>query len=190
MADERPEKTSWWDSRRHQRMALWGGLAILAVGVAVATFAFLGNTGTSLETAHSNQPADIFKPTPQVKVDAEARRVAGRWILTSVARKDLATGYELTHPDLRQGFTRKQWMTGNIPVQPYPADQLDAATFKVDESYDDEVYLEVALLPKKGVNIKPQIFYIGLKRVGGHKGPWRVNYWLPRGRPELPTNRD
>ena len=116
--------------------------------------------------------------------------MAGRWILTSVARKDLGTGYSLTHPDLRQGMTRSQWLKGTIPVQPYPADQLDAATFRVMESYPDEVYLEVALLPKAGVKIKPQIFQIGLKRIGGVKGPWRVNYWLPRGRPELPTNRE
>ncbi len=190
MAEKPPEKPSFWDSRRNQRLVMFGGFGVLAVGVAVATFAFFGNTGQSLETPLSNEPADIYQPKKQVKVEAAARRVAGKWILTSVARKDLATGYTLTHPDLRQGLTRKQWLSGNIPVQPYPADQLDAATFKVDESYQDEIYLEVALLPKTGVKIKPQIFYIGLKRVGGVKGPWRVNYWLPRGRPELPTSRD
>ena len=70
------------------------------------------------------------------------------------------------------------------------ADRLEAATFRVTESYPDEVYLEVALLPKAGVSIKPQIFQIGLKRIGGVHVPWRVSYWLPRGRPELPTNRD
>ena len=190
MADVRADKPSFWDSRRNQRMVLWSGFSVLAVGVAVATFAFFGNTGRSLETPLSNVPADIFKPKPQAKVDSAARLVAGRWILTSVARKDLATGYNLTHPDLRQGFTRKQWLTGNIPVQPYPTDQLDAATFKVNESYADEIYLEVALLPKAGVKIRPAIFHIGLKRIGGEKGPWRVNYWVPRGKPELPTNRD
>jgi hypothetical protein len=190
MSDARADNASFWDSRRHQRMVLFGGFGILAVGVAVATFVFFGNTGRSLETPHSNVPADIFQPKPQATVDAAARRVAGRWILTSVARKDLVTGYKLTHPELRQGFTEKQWRTGTIPVQPYPADQLDAATFRVMESYPDEVYLEVALLPKAGVKIKPQIFQIGLKRIGGVKGPWRVSYWLPRGRPELPTNRD
>jgi hypothetical protein len=190
MRDTHPDAPSFWDSRRNQRMVLWGGLAILATGVAVATFVFLGNTGTTFADTRSTVPADIFEPKPQAKVDAAARRVAGRWILTSVARKDLGTGYALTHPELRQGLTRAQWLTGTIPVQPYPADQLDAATFRVMESYPDEVYLEVALLPKAGIDIKPQIFQIGLKRIGGVKGPWRVSYWLPRGRPELPTNRE
>jgi hypothetical protein len=190
MGDAHVDKPSFWDSRRNQRIVLWGGLAVLAVGVAVATFVFFGNTGTTFSDTRSNVPADIFQPKPTAKVDAAARRVAGEWILTSVARKNLAEGYNLTHPELRQGMTQQQWLTGNIPVQPYPADRLEAATFRVTESYPDEVYLEVALLPKAGVRIKPQIFQIGLKRVGGVDGPWRVSYWLPRGRPELPTNRE
>jgi hypothetical protein len=190
MAGVRADKPSFWDSRRNQRMVLFGGFGVLAVGVAVATFVFFGNTGTSLDTPRSSQPADIYQPRPTAKVDAAARRVAGRWILTSVARKDLATGYQLTHPDLRQGMTRQQWLSGDIPVQPYPADRLQTATFKVSESYPDEVYLEVAMLPRAGVKMRPAIFHIGLKRVGGAKGPWRVSYWLPRAKPELPTNRD
>jgi hypothetical protein len=190
MTETHAEKRSFWDSRRNQRYALWGGLAILAIGVAFATFKFFGNTGHSQETPLSNQAAQVFTPKKQVKIDSAARQVAGRWILTNVARKNLATGYELTHPELRQGMTLKQWLTGNIPVTPYPADRLEAATFKVTESYEDEVYLEVALLPKAGVDIKPQIFHIGLKRMGGAHGKWRVSYWLPYGKPELPTNRE
>jgi hypothetical protein len=190
MADTHAEKRPFWESHRNQRIALWIGLGILMVGVAVATFRFFGNTGTSLERPLSEADAQLYVPRKQMKVDAAARRVAGEWILTSVARKNLAEGYRLTHPELRQGMTLKQWLTGNIPVQPYPADQLDQARFKVDESYEDEVYLEVALLPKAGVTIKPQIFFIGLKRLGGKKGPWRVSYWLPYGKPELPTPRE
>jgi hypothetical protein len=190
MAGVRADKPSFWDSRRNTRVVLFGGFAVLAVGVAVATFVFFGNTGKSLDTPKSSEPADIYQPRPTAKVDPEARRVAGEWILTSVARKNLATGYRLTHPDLRQGMTRQQWLSGNIPVQPYPADRLDIATFKVSESYPDEVYLEVAMLPKSSAHTRPAIFHIGLKRVGGQKGPWRVSYWLPRAKPELPTNRD
>ena len=193
MPETHAEKRSFWESHRNQRIALWIGVAVLVVGVAVATFRFFGNTGTSLDTPLSNEAAQVYVPKKQIKVDAEARRVAGEWILTSVARKNLKEGYRLTHPELRQGMTLKQWLTGNIPVQPYPADQLDQARFKVDESYADEVYLEVALLPKANVKIKPQIFYIGLKRLAakdGKKGPWRVSYWLPYGKPELPTPRE
>ena len=122
-----------------------------------------------------------------MKLDPAATPGRGQWILTTVARKSLAEGYELTHPELRQGMTLKQWKTGNIPVQPYPADALEAATFKVTESYADEVYLEVALTAEGGVRgeaadlpHRPQ--------EGGRRRPVAVSYWLPRGRPELPTN--
>ena len=87
-------------------------------------------------------------------------------------------------------MTRREWLTGNIPVVYYPAKAIETTTFKVDESYPDEAILEVALLPKKTVKVEPQIFYIGLKRLGGKDGPWRVNYWVPRGKPELPNNKD
>jgi hypothetical protein len=184
------DKPSFWSSYRNQRIALWVGLAILAVGAAVASFAFFRNTGHSQETPLSNQPANIYKPQKQVKVDSAARRVAGEFILTAVSRKNLAKSYDYVHPELRQGMTRKQWATGDIPVVYYPAKVLDKTAFKVDESYENEIYMEVALLPKAGSGWKPQIFYIGLKRVGGKKGPWAVNYWVPRARPELPTNRD
>jgi hypothetical protein len=62
-------------------------------------------------------------------------------------------------------------------VQYYPADAIDTATFKIDESHPSEALLEVALVPKKGAEVKPQIFFIGLKKV---KGKWLVNYWAPR----------
>jgi len=165
-------------------------LGVLAVGAAVATFAFFGNTGHSQETPLSNQPANIYKPEKQAKLDPAARVVAGKFILTAVSRKKLAESYNYVHPELRQGFTRKQWETGNIPVVYYPASVLDKTAFKIDETYENEVYMEVALLPKANSGWKPQIFYIGLKRLGGKDGPWRVNYWVPRGKPELPNNKD
>ena len=190
MSQTTADKPSFWDSRRNQRLVLFVGLCVLAVGAAVATFAFFGNTGHSQETPLSNQPANIYRPQKPVQVDSSAKRIAAEFILTAVSRKKLAKSYDYVHPELRQGMSRAQWAKGNIPVVYYPASVLDKTAFKVDESYKNEVYMEVALLPKAGSGWKPQIFYIGLKRVGGEKGPWGVSYWVPRGKPEIPTNRD
>src|SRR3972149_5373448 len=101
----------------------------------------------------------------------------------AVARGDLAEAYELTHPELRQGLTREQWLTGNFPVQYYPADAIDRAAFKIDESYPTEAVLEVALIPKEGETVKPQIFFVGLKKSGNR---WQVYYWAPRAAPAIP----
>ena len=190
VSETHADKPSFWDSRRNQRLAMFTGLGVLAVGAAVATFAFFGNTGHSQDTPLTNTPANIYRPQKQVKVDSAVRHVAGEFILTAVSRKNLAKSYDYVHPELRQGMSRKQWAKGDIPVVYYPAGILDKTAFKVDESYENEIYMEVALLPKAGSGWKPQIFYIGLKRMGGKTGPWGVSYWVPRGKPELPTNKD
>ena len=87
-------------------------------------------------------------------------------------------------------MSKREWLTGNIPVVYYPAKQIETATFKVDESYPGEAILEVALLPKDAAKVKPQVFFIGLKKVGkGTAAHWQVNYWVPRAAPQIPTAR-
>lgn len=170
-----------------RRTLSFASVLILVAGVIAFTVAWIGDTGTKQPETLSDEPAQVFTPRKQVPLDAEARKVAGRFILTAVAREDLAASYDLTHPELRQGLTRKEWETGNIPVVYYPATKLEAATFKVDESYPNEAILEVALIPKDPKKVKPQIFFIGLKKVGAK---WRVNYWVPRAAPAIPSARD
>jgi hypothetical protein len=160
---------------------------ILVAGVVAFTVAWVGDSGTPLESPLSNEPAQVYTPRKQVPLDAEARKVAGRFILTAVARENLGESYALAHPELRQGMSKREWLTGNIPVVYYPAKQIETATFKVDESYPDEAILEVALLPKESADVKPQIFYIGLKKAVRR---WQVNYWVPRAAPQIPTARN
>ena len=170
-------------------LSLLSGL-ILVAGVVAFAVAWIGDTGTSQETPLSNEPAQLFTPRKQVPLDVAARRVAGRFILTAVARENLGESYDLVHPELRQGMTKKEWLTGNIPVVYYPAKEIETARFKVDESYPDEAILEVALLPKDAKKVKPQVFYIGLRKAGkGTAARWMVNYWVPRAAPQIPTDR-
>ena len=173
-------------ARTQRQFSLLAGL-VLTAGVVAFTVAYFGDTGTSQEAPLSNEPAQLFAPRQQVPLDKEARRVAGRFILTAVARENLGESYDLAHPELRQGLTKQEWLTGNIPVVYYPAKAIETATFKVDESYPDEAILEVALLPKDSAKIKPQIFFIGLKKADDR---WRVNYWVPRAAPAVPSARD
>jgi len=178
------ERRSFFSSPRNQRRLLLAALAVLAVGVGVFTFVFFRNTGDATET-FSNEPADIYKPEQTVEVDPAAKRIAGEFIKTAVARKDLGASYDLVSPELRQGMTRRQWRTGNIPVVYYPTGDLQLATFKVDRSYANEVVWQVFMVPKTGSDTQPAVFYIGLKR-SGEKAPWKVFYWVPRYQPALP----
>jgi hypothetical protein len=178
------ERRSFFQSPRNQRRLLWASLVVLAAGVMALTFVLFRNTGDSTET-FSNKPADIYKPEKTVAIDADARRVAGSFIKTAVARENLAASYDLVTSELRQGMSRKQWATGNIPVVFYPSGDLELATFKVDRSFANEVVWQVYMVPKPGSGTDPAVFFLGLKRAS-EKAPWKVFYWVPRYQPALP----
>ena len=121
------------------------------------------------------------------------RRVAGEFILAAVGREDMKKAWKLTHPDFRKdcACSYKEWLTGNIPVQPYPTDSLDQAAFEIDEVTKNEVWMRVLLTPKKGADIKPQVFDIGIKAHGaGAKKAWLVNYWAAKVSIPVPATID
>ena len=154
-------------------MLLWsGGLAVLPVGAALL-IVFLGNTG------HSNATpivpgGQIDRSPKSVPLAGDVRRVAGLFINTAVARRNLARSWDLVTPELRGGMTKQEWLTGEIPVVPFP--EVGQARFKTDLSYDEYALLEVALLPKAN-DVNPQLFFIELKKL---RGSWLVNSWAPR----------
>jgi len=176
-------------SPRFQARIFWISMVVLVAGIIAFLVAFVGNTGKSLDTPLSEKPAqDVSQVPPTVKLPADAKQVAREFILTAVARKNLTRAYALSGPLIRQGMLLKEWKKGAIPVVPYPGDAIDYAPMKVDYSYPKEALVEVALLPKKGFKIKPQIFFLTLIKVGkGDQTHWLVNGWVPRGSPQVPN---
>jgi hypothetical protein len=165
----------------------WVAGLVLIAGVVAFAVVYFGNSSESVDsqlTATDAGAVGTNASSPNVKLDPEARRIAGEFILTAVVRKNLKRSYEITHPTLRQGLTLKEWLTGNIPVVFYPAAAIETATFSTEISKANEALLQVALLPKQGAAVKPQVFYIGLKKVDGE---WLVDYWAPRGSPAIPV---
>ena len=164
------------------RVLPWIGGAVLVAGIFVAAFAFTGGGDVAPEavedTGSATTPAGHVRQS--VELDPQAKQVAADFISTAVARQNLRRSWALTHPELRAGYTLKDWVTGTIPVQPYPVSGVHAATFKIDESYEDEAMLQVALTPAKGSKVKPQIFFVGLKRYGPERR-WGVYTWVARG---------
>jgi hypothetical protein len=173
-------------SPRFQRRLLVGAFVVLVAGiVAFAATRLGGDSSKDAVPAQTSPVKDVSKVPKQVKLDPKAQAVAKLFVQTAVARKDLARAYRLAGPDIRQGQSLKEWLTGNIAVVPYPLDQLDIAPMKVDYSYPNEALVEVALLPKKGAKVKAQLFYMTLERVGNPKH-WVVNSWVPKGEPPVP----
>jgi hypothetical protein len=171
---------------RGRRRLVWG-LAGVAAAAGLVLVLVLGPNKDAPPQHLSQAPA--IEPAPQVKapLSKEARRVAIRFIQTAVAREHLDEAWTLVGANLRGGLTRKQFLSGEIPVVPFPIDKLDVAPYKVDESYETSALLEVALLPRKGAGIRSQVFFLELKRVGkGTKARWVVDNWVPRAAPVVP----
>ena len=123
------------------------------------------------------------------KIAPEVRKVAGDFILTAVARKNIAASWSLVHPDMKGGLTFQEWKSGDIPVVPYPVDSLDHARFSVVERFNDAMLLEVVLIPAKGVTQPARTFQLGLRTMGtGGDRHWTVDYWMPRWTPPIPAN--
>ena len=172
-------------SPRFVRKLSWVAGFVLLAGVIAFTIAYFGtNTGDKTDVhAATNEPAPT-KTVPTVPLDKKARQVAGQFVVTAVTRQDLKTAWKLTHPELKAGYTYKQWLTGNIPVPFYSSKSIDAASFKIEESHPGEVVLDLLILPKKGAAEPPQAFFVSLKSVGkGKQKHWLVTSFIPHGGP-------
>ena len=176
--------TGTLNSPRAQRRLLIASAIVLVAGIVAVAVAFSRNQGDVKPTERQGVGVtDVSKVPGNVKLSSGARKTAQEFILTAVARKNLRRAYALSGPQITQGQTLKEWMTGNIAVIPFPVDELQVATTKIDYSYKDSAALEVALVPKKGAGVKATIFYMDLIK---RRGKWLVNSWVPRSAPEIP----
>ena len=168
------------------RKALPWVLGVVVVGALIAGGIIWSNTGHSTATPLTNKPAtDVSKVPPTVKLPLKATAVARSFIETAVARKNLGHAYNLVTQQILQGQSKKEWMTGNIAVIPYPVDAIAYAPMKIDFSYPKEAQIEVALLPKKGAKgVQGQLFVMDLVKRGDN---WLVNGWVPRSSPPVPN---
>ncbi len=187
MANSKPARrrdTPWW-----QYALPWVAAILLIVGVAAAVQRWAFHPSKNAQVFSKAAVQDNSATPKSVKLEPAVRAVARDFIRTAVARQNLAHAYTIVGPQLREGQTLKQWMTGNIAVIPYPADDIAFAPFRVDYSYPKEALLEVMLLPKAKAKIRPTDFYLGVNKVGtGAKAHWVVTSWSPHVSPMVPTD--
>ena len=159
--------------------------AVVVVGAAIAAGIIWTGPGHRKAQPLTNRPAvDVSKVPPTVKLPTGATRVARQFIQTAVARKNLPAAYNIVTQEIKQGQSLKSWKTGNIAVIPYPVDAVKYAPMKIDFSYPREAQIEVALLPKTGSKVRPQLFLMDLVK---RDGKWLVNSWVPRSSPPVPN---
>jgi hypothetical protein len=150
---------------------------LIYLGVHYSSPGTPGNaTGPSIAEPGYAQP----KKAPFTKVDQRAAsKVLQEFEATAVVRRDVGRSWNLVSPSLREGFTRKQWNRGDLPVVPYPAASRGLGSLGyVEYSYTDTVGLEVILFPKPGSGWSTMTADVEL--VKGRDGRWRVSYWMPK----------
>ncbi len=181
------------------RALTWVSVLVLIAGVAAVGTVWLSGDGNAPSAAvgtAGGETVDEFGELPEetkpnvADVPAAARETAAVFINGAVARNDLAKAWTIIHPELKAqcACTRAEWLTGNIPVQFFPALGADKTGFGVNEISPGRIVLEVLLTPKKGSGLNPTAFYVGLKSVGeGENQKWLVDYFAPIGSPPVPS---
>jgi hypothetical protein len=157
------------------------GLAAVVVAAAVAAGIVFDGGKTVEPTIRESGPAIVPEQPEEVEVTAADRKLAlataAEFVRTAVRRERLADSYDLVSPALRAGFTRREWATGAIPVQPYP---VDGARWRFDYGYRDEIGLQVLVAPGAGSKLRPTVFLMALKATGaGAQRRWLVDSWVP-----------
>lgn len=141
-------------------------------------FSSPGNPG------NANGPTipDYKQPKTSRFTKAEQRQVRGvlaDFERTAVARQDPARAWDLAAPSLKEGFSRKEWNRGSLPVVPFPAADRGLGQWDlVNYSYQDSVGLEVFLFPKPGSGYSAMTADVEL--VKAHDGRWLVDYWMTK----------
>jgi hypothetical protein len=171
-------------SYRWRRRLAWLTATGVLVAGAIAAGLATGLTWNRVPKQYgpSNVPARIDNSAPKplrLKHHDERQMlaVASKFIDTAVARKHIDRSWELASSELRSGFSRKEWETGDMPVTPYPVGQ---ARFRLQFADSEGVGFSVVLLPAKGSHQPSQEFLMGLRPLGsGKQRHWVVDYWQP-----------
>ncbi|MBA3364176.1 MAG: hypothetical protein H0U03_00080 [Actinobacteria bacterium] len=169
-------------SPRRRRRFGWLGAAALGVTAIVAGLTY--SHSLSKPEAAGPTSADGWAPpavekrvrlTEQNRLDALT--VASEFVETAVARKRIAESWDLIVPSMKQGYTRKTWALGDIPVVPFP---VHTARWRLDYSFRNSVGLKVALFPKPGSDVRAAVFNLDLRVISrGPRRGWLVESWAP-----------
>ena len=131
------------------------GAVVLVAGVIAIVVTQFGNTAKPENTAPTGPPiAPPAKAQANIPFPKAAWRVtANEFLFTALPRKHLAESYAISHPEMRAGFTLKQWEWAETARDPYfptakvytiQLEEHDLRVIRVTCSRRD------ALVPKRG----------------------------------------
>ena len=193
---------TWASSLRPNLSRRWAGadegaavvaaLVLVAGGIAFL-IAYFGNTAEVKHPGTRAGPAqDNSGKTPATCRSRRTPR-ASRPNMSSatMTRQNMALSWKLTHPELKNGYTYKQWLSGDIPVPVFPAERLRGASYKVQWSHPNDVLLDVYVFakPKQGDAVTGVLHRVEARRDRGQQALARFLRRSERRRSEHPATR-
>ena len=189
-------------SARFNRMLFWTAAAVLAAGVIAVVLTVAGGSDkTSVKPDKNFHPRLPEKAVPLknsdgvlvrnfYQLDPNIRHTIREFIATVVSRKRLNDSWLVVAPELKKGYTRKQWATAkDLPVIPYPVADIDQVNYYLDYASTKEILVEVGVSAKPSMHIRPVTFQLALRPVPtGKTRTWMVDYWMPRWTPPVPQD--
>jgi hypothetical protein len=191
-----------FSSARFNRLMFWVGGAILAAGVLVLASTLVRNSAsqtigpekgfhpvlpehsTVLRNARGGPITTFWQLDPQV------RSTIRTFLASAVARKHLERSWGAVAPSVKAGYTYTKWKNAHeLPVIPYPIDDINRVQYFLDYASTKEILIEVGVGSKPELHIRPASFQLGLVPVGhGADTRWLVDYWMPRWTPPIPVD--
>jgi hypothetical protein len=172
-------------SHRARVRLLWISIAVTAVLAVAGLIVFVPNTGHSFATPIVNKPAMVVTEPKHVPATPATRRAAEAtlraFVRSAIVRRDLARSWPLATAHMKIGTSRADWLHGNLPVVPYPANAFADAGFTLKYSYVGGVLgYDVLIIPRENAagNVAgQQVYSCELHDV---RGRWLVDFCYPR----------
>jgi hypothetical protein len=169
-------------SHRKRVRLFWGSTGgFVVVGIA-ALIVFVPNTGHSLQTTvDENSQAQVYHVPKTVQATAEQKAAAvstlSRFVRSAVIRRNLADSWPLATAHMKDGTSHAEWLSGNLPVVPYPASAFRTVGFTFKYQYKGIVGIDALVLPKAAELAGQQVYACELHDV---RGAWLVDQCYPR----------
>jgi hypothetical protein len=106
---------------------------------------------------------------------ASAYRVGVLFVRTAVLRHNEICSYELVTRELKQGLTREEWATGNIPIQAFPTREPQALRMEHATSIE-RARERTSVVLLEATDLGQAFFELVVVE---RKGRWLVGYWGP-----------
>jgi hypothetical protein len=175
-----------WE-RTPLRRAFYGlAAAVLFVGVVAALNARSSSSQPNLPTVPGSPSQEEAAYGQKIPLPDEAKAAVQQFVHGAVLREDLGAAWKISSGSVHGDAGRRQWMTGTIPVLPFPAKAFKDATIRVEYSRERGSLLLVTISSNDPA-VRFQEFFTELAKTG--EG-WKVVYWGPRGtNPPIPKSK-